>query len=335
MKARIGTVLAAAAVLLAACQSSGGTPTQTSTESNQGKTIALSLPFASAPFYWAAANGLKDEGERLGFKVIVNNADNSVEAQVSELNNYKTQHVAAVSLISIDADALDPAINNLMAAQIPVFAIDRDVHTTTAGFLVTDNVAGGKALGDYVKTKMGGKPIYALALHGGLNVIPFVERLNGFLSSFAGDQNFHLVGTPNAEVDPAKALAITKAYMQSHPEINVIFSVTDIMDAGAVAALKEMGKSYPIGDPNHIMIVSVDGNGETLNQVRQGTVDACFSQYPYLIGVWTARVMNDYVHGRGATIPRQLYFGGDLVTKDSVASFKSLWGDHQYPQIAG
>src|SRR5579872_5477003 len=74
------------------------------------KTIALTIPFASAPFYWAAANGFKDEGEKLGYKVIVNNADNSIERQVAHIDNYRVTNVAGAAAIAADADALKPAI---------------------------------------------------------------------------------------------------------------------------------------------------------------------------------------------------------------------------------
>ena len=108
------------------------------------KSIALSIPFASAPFYWAAANGFKDEGERLGYKVIVNNADNSVERQVAHIDNYRVTNVAGAAAIAADADALKPAITQYMAGGHPFFAIDRDIHADVTGLLVTDNVVAGE-----------------------------------------------------------------------------------------------------------------------------------------------------------------------------------------------
>jgi len=296
------------------------------------KTIALSIPFASAPFYWAAANGFKDEGEKLGYKVIINNADSSVEKQVSTIDNYRVTNVAGAAAIAADADALSPAIKNYMAAGHPFFAIDRDIHADVTGLLVTDNVVAGKTLGQYVKQKMGDKPIKALVLYGPVSVVPFIDRLNGFLSAFQDDKNFTLVGTPDAGVDSAKALSITKTYLQSNPDINVIYSVTDLTNAGAIAAVKEMKRLVPTSDPKHIWIMGVDGNGETLKQIREGTTDASFSQYPYMQGVWTARAIDYALKGQGDTIPKGLYFGGDLVTPDNIAAYKNLWGDINFSQ---
>ncbi len=317
--------LAAIAAPLVALATAFSPPLATAQEAQ--KTIALTLPFASAPFYWAAANGFKDEGERLGYKVIINNADNSVERQVAHIDNYRVTNVAGAAAIAADADALKPAITQYMAAGHPFFAIDRDIHADVTSLLVTDNVVAGKTLGLYVKEKLAGKPIKALVLYGPVSVVPFIDRLSGFLSAFANDSNFTLVGTPDVNVDAGKALSTVKTYMQSHPDINVIYSVTDLTNSGAIAALKEMNLLVPANDPKHIYIMGVDGNSETLSQVRDGTTDASFSQYPYIQGEWTARAIDYVLKGQGDSIPKGLYFGGDLVTPDNIAKFKHLWGD--------
>ena len=296
------------------------------------KSIALTIPFANAPFYWAAANGFKDEGERLGYKVIINNADNSIERQVAHIDNYRITQVAGAAAIAADADALKPAITQYMADGRPFFAIDRDIRADVTGLLVTDNVVAGKTLGLYVKEKLAGKKVNALVLYGPVSVVPFVDRLGGFISAFADDPNFTLVGTPDVEVDAGKALATVKTYLQSNPEINVIYSVTDLTNAGAIAALKEMNLFVPGTDPKHIYVIGVDGNAETLKQIRDSATDASFSQYPYLQGVWTARSIDYFLNGQGKSIPKGLFFGGDLVTPENVANYPNLWGDVAFSQ---
>ena len=295
-------------------------------------TIALTIPFAAAPFYWAAAHGFKDEGERLGYHVVINNAENSIERQVGHIDNYRVTNVVGAAAIALDADALVPAIEAYMADGRPFFAIDRDIRGPVSGLLVTDNVVAGKALGQYVREQIGDAPINALVLYGPVSVVPFVDRLNGFLSAFQDDDSFTLVGTPDAEVDPSTALSIVTTYLQSNPEINVIYSVTDLTNSGAIAAVQEAGRFVPQDDPNHIWIIGVDGNGETLEQIREGTTDASFSQYPYMQGVWTVRAIDYALNGLGDTIPSGLFFGGDVVTPANIADFPNLWGDIEFSQ---
>jgi hypothetical protein len=43
----------------------------------------------------------------------------------------------------------------------------------------------------YIKEKLAGRKIKALVLYGPVSVVPFIDRLSGFLSVFAADPNFH------------------------------------------------------------------------------------------------------------------------------------------------
>jgi ABC-type sugar transport system substrate-binding protein len=319
-------------VLVIAFVATNSPVSQTQLLAQDRPTIALTIPFAGAPFYWAAAHGFKNEGERLGYNVIINNAENSIERQVAHIDNYRVTNVVGAAAIALDADALVPAIEAYMADGRPFFAIDRDIRGPVTGLLVTDNVVAGKALGQYVKERIGDAPINALVLYGPVSVVPFVDRLNGFLSAFQDAGNFTLVGTPDAEVDPNTALSIVTTYLQSNPEINVIFSVTDLTNSGAIAAVQEAGRFVPQDDPNHIWIVGVDGNGETLQQIREGTTDASFSQYPYMQGVWTVRAIDYALNGLSDSIPSGLFFGGDVVTPANIADFSNLWGDIDFSQ---
>ncbi len=295
-------------------------------------TIALTIPFAGAPFYWAAAHGFKDEGERLGYNIIINNAENSIERQVAHIDNYRVTNVVGAAAIALDADALVPAIEAYMEDGRPFFAIDRDIRGPVTGLLVTDNVVAGKRLGQYVREQIGDAPINALVLYGPVSVVPFVDRLNGFLSAFQDADNFTLVGTPDAGVDPSRALSIVTTFLQSNPEINVIYSVTDLTNSGAIAAVEQANRMVPDTDPNHIWIIGVDGNGETLEQVREGTTDASYSQYPYLQGVWTVRSIDYVIQGLGDSVPSGLFFGGDVVTPYNIDTFPNLWGDIEFGQ---
>src|SRR3972149_1367314 len=65
-------------------------------------TIGFSLPFATAPFYWAAANGLKEKMGRMGYRVVVTNAANDPNRQFQQLENFRTQKVQGVAIIAYD-----------------------------------------------------------------------------------------------------------------------------------------------------------------------------------------------------------------------------------------
>jgi ribose transport system substrate-binding protein len=51
-----------------------------------------------------------------------------------------------------------------------------------------------------------------------------------------------------------------------------------VMLAGVLHVLKGAGKFTTVGEPHHIMLVSIDGTPLALRSIRDGTLDAAISQ---------------------------------------------------------
>jgi ribose transport system substrate-binding protein len=344
MAFRFVSVVVVASLLFFAC--SGGQSTSPKTGSTatvetkvKPGTIGFSLPFATAPFYWAAANGLKDQMESMGYKVIVTNAANDPSQQLQQLTNFGTQKVQAVALIAYDFASVSPAVDKLRADGIAVFAIDRDVSTPTDSFLITDNRKAGAALADFVIKQLNGAKAYIIKDYFAVNVVPLVDRVDGFMEEMAKSYKGKYtvvgeIGGAGGGGDPFEAhIPLFKDVLLKHKETNVFILGTDLLAKPAAAALKELNMFKPAGQAGAPIIVGVDGNPETLDAIRNGDVTACFSQYPYLQGVWAGIMADKWIHGRSDLIPSTLYFGGDVVTYSNIQNYKHLWGDKKWKQI--
>jgi len=302
-------------------------------------TIGFSLPFATAPFYWAAANGLKDTMEGMGYKVIVTNAANDPAQQLQQLMNFDTQKVQAVALIAYDYASVSPAVEKLRADGIPVFCIDRDINTPTDSFLITDNRKAGAALADFVIRELKGAPAHIIKDYFAVNVVPLVDRVDGFMDEMALKYKGKYdvvgeIGGAGGGGDPFEAhIPLFKDILLKHRDANVFILGTDLLAKPAAAALKELNLFKQPGTPGAPIVVGVDGNPETLDAIRNGDVAACFSQYPYLQGVWTGIMADKWINGRSDLIPTTLYFGGDVVTYKNIGDFKHLWGDRKWKQL--
>lgn len=99
-------------------------------------------------------------------------------------------------------------------------------------------------------------------------------------------------------------MSVVKNYLESNPDIDVIFLDTDALLKGAYAAITEAGFTGKVGEENHIGLYSVDGEGFVLDMIREGTCDGVYSQYPITLGA-------------------------DTVTCENIESFgtETLWGD--------
>jgi ribose transport system substrate-binding protein len=294
------------------------------------QTVVFSIPGSFAPFYLAAWNGFKDDALKYGYYPVLASCDNQVERQISQIENYITKKVAAIGIISVDTDALGPVVAKAKKAGIPVFAVDRKISGPVTTTIATDNFAAGKQLGDLFVKQLNGKPAKLLIILGLVSNSPTMERRNGFVAAIEKAGNIKIVGEPTTEFDNEKAMANTKNYLQSNPDINCIFSISDVLVPGIMTAVKETGHYKKIGEPGHIAIYSIDGNGEVLNMTKEGYVDAQFSQYPYEIGQYTASAIKATLSGK--KVPETKSFTGDIVTPKNIATFKSLWGYTNYDE---
>ena len=63
--------------------------------------------------------------------------------------------------------------------------------------------------------------------------------------------------------------------LQKNPNINVVYTINEPSAAGAGTALENAGKSK-----SGVTIVSVDGGGAGVRNVKAGVIDATSQQYP-------------------------------------------------------
>jgi ribose transport system substrate-binding protein len=302
-------------------------------------TIGFSLPFATAPFYWACANGLKDEMEKMGYKVVITVAANDPNLQFQQLENFRVEKVQGAAIIAYDFPSVSPAIDKIRKTGIPFFAIDRDVSADVDCFLITDNRKAGSALAKFVIQELKGEKAYIVKDYFAVEVVPLVERVDGFMEEMEKSYKdkyevIQTIGGAGGGGDPFEAhIPLFKDAILRNRNANVFILGTDLLAKPAVTALKELNMFVPAGQKGHRIVIGVDGNPETLDAIRKKEVTGCFSQYPYLQGVWAGIMMDKWIQGRKDIIPKALYFGGDVVNYKNVQEFKNLWGDIKWKQI--
>jgi ABC-type sugar transport system substrate-binding protein len=277
--------------------------------------------------------------EKMGYKVVMTVAANDPNLQFQQLENFRVERVQGAAIIAYDFASVSPAIDKIRKAGIPFFAIDRDVSADVDSFLITDNRKAGAELAKYVIKELRGEKAYIIKDYFAVEVVPLVDRVDGFMeemeNSYKGKYEVvQTIGGAGGGGDPFEAhIPLFKDALLRNRKVNVFILGTDLLAKPAVAALKELNMFKPAGQKGHRIIVGVDGNPETLDAIRKKEVTACFSQYPYLQGVWAGIMMDKWIQGRKEIVPRALYFGGDVVTYKNVQEFENLWGDIKWKQI--
>lgn len=290
------------------------------------KTVAYSIPSMFTTFFAACWTGVQQQCEELGWEAILLDPNGDIELQISQLQNQVTKGVDAIVISPIDAEAVGTAITSCTNAGVPVFCIDRRGSGNVVATLETDNVQVGVDMGNAILTDYAGKDIKVLIIQGVLSDTPTLDRTAGVKSVLDGAKNVTIVGEPSAgEYSNEAAMSTTKNYLESNPDIDVIFTCTDALVPGILGALKEAGKTALVGEEGHIGVYSVDGAGETLDYIASGEVDATFSQYPITLGTDVVKTIKSYLAGE--PIEEKIFYSGDVVSKKNIEELKdTLWG---------
>jgi len=348
MKRLVAILLTVAlCISLGACQSSASATTEKATAATtvstqapatdtdtttpattkaEAKVVAYSLPSNFTTFFAACWKGFAEQAKAEGWTPILLDPNGDINLQISQLKNQVTTGVDAICISPIDSEAIGPALTECSNAGVPVFCIDRRGSGAVVATLETDNVQVGVDMGEKIIADAAGKDIQVLIVQGVLSDTPTVDRTEGVKSVLEKNANVTIIGDPSAGAySNEAAMSTTKNYLESNPDLDVIFSCTDALVPGILAALKEAGKTALVGEDGHIGVYSVDGAGETLDYIKAGSVDATFSQYPITLGIDVIKTMKQYFDGQ--KVEEKIYYGGDVVSITNIDELKdTLWG---------
>lgn len=327
MKKRVLSVLLCLTMCasLAACSGKSQEGETDKKDEKKEVKVAFSIPEMFSTFWEACWYGFEKQAKEYGWEATLLDPQGDLELQISQLQSQVTKGVDAIGVAPIENEAIGPALTTVNEAGVPVFCVDRRGEGEVVSTLETDNVKAGEAMAEQIVNDYG-EELDVLIIQGVLSDTPTLDRTKGVKNVLEKYPNITIVGEPSAgEYSNEAALATTKNYMETNQDLDVIFTCTDALVPGIVAALNEAGKTGKAGEENHVGIYSVDGAGEVLKLIEDGTVDGTFSQYPIQFGIDTVKSMKAYMDGE--ELEEKVYYDGDVVTQENIEELREgLWG---------
>lgn len=325
---KIFVLVLAFSLLLSGCGGGG--------EQGEGKIkIGVCLSSFHAGFMTALNQAVLDQGEELGITVNVSNANGDASTQADNMQNYITQGVNAIVINPIDGNSIIPSIQMANAQGIPVFIVD----TNAAGGEImnkngTDNLKAGRTAAENIAQvlfeKYGEHKGKVVNLAGKISQASGYDRDQGFMEEIGKYPDIEIVFRQDCEFDQEKSMNAMMNALQANDEIDAVFAANDNTALGAVKAIEQAGRSYPIGDEKRIYVIGIDGNPEGLKAVRDGRIDATISQNPITMGKTTIKMAYEYlVNGttpEAITESPQILITKDNMETDAVKNF-GLWAD--------
>jgi ribose transport system substrate-binding protein len=219
-------------------------------------------------------------------------SEDDYATQTSMMEDFITQGVKGIAVCGINLDALIPAIKKANEANIPVVMFNTiteldgvDVYAYS-GY---NQYNGGAKIADWVNEKTGGKAVVAII--EGLPSDYTTQRMGGFVDRCAeAYPEITVVASQPGDWVREKGMNAAMDMIQAHPEISVIYGLSDEMALGAVQACKQLNRE-------DIICVGLDGNPNAFESVKAGELTATLDCGPVAIGANAIKALADAIDG--------------------------------------
>ena len=289
-------------------------------------TIGWSQRGMTLAWWEAQVNAGVELAKELGVKdVIVLDAQNKPEKQLSDIEDLIARKVDFIIVDACDPTAIKSALDNAIAAGIPVVAVDSSINpdeVAIVSFITSDNYTIGYNTG-YALAQAWGKAAgaNAVVMSGAMGDVEGYQRRTGFIAGFS-EYQYEKFGSCDINVlaqryagdwDADRAMNQMQDIFTKYPgQVDILFSEGDAMAIGCLNAVELAGAKLPL-------IGSVDGQREALQLVKDNKITAIGVNSARLIGQTAIKVIQSYMAGEA--IPKKIMVDSPTIIKDNVDQY--------------
>lgn len=302
----VGLAMAVVVALsVAACgsddDSSGGGGSSGSGGSGKSSdfTMGISMPFLTADFEVVMQKQFLEQAKAAGIETLQpTNADSDSGKQIADVRNLISGGATGLLVVANDSKAIIPALDYADREDVKVVSADIGPDGGKVAMIVrADNLGMGEQACDEIAKRIGDKG-KVLSLQGALTSINGRERTEGFRDCVTKKHpNIQLIERPT-DWDPAKQVAAIQTVLTANPDLKGIFMQSDYALAASLNAMKKAGKGAKVGEPGHVVTVSVDATPQGLDLIRKKQLDAEISQPLDLYAKYGVQYLQEAIAGK-------------------------------------
>jgi ABC-type sugar transport system substrate-binding protein len=324
---KLAIASAAVPCLLAAALpgSAGATNLRGATSAGKNIVIGSVINDLTNPFLATMGQAEQAEAKKLGVTIHILSGNVSgtisISKQVSEVQQFISQHVSLILVTPSDPSAIVPVIKQANSAGIPVMAVNTEVGKGAKVItFVGDN--------DYQYGVLEGK-LAAQALHGKGNVAillgvlgdsPEVLRTEGIHNTLKNYPKIHIVTSLVDNWVNSTNIADVQDLLSKYPgnTLNAVVAEGPEMYAGAEYARAHGQKS--------MQFIAGDYSKQVRTAIGNGSVYGTVDQDPTIEGVLAVQYALDWLTGKRSLVKTPAdYIPLPLVTKANVAEYPAHW----------
>lgn len=263
-------------------------------------------------FVTLMAEGIKAEAAEQGADLVLLDANNDAQMQISQIENLIAQQVDVILVAAVDTDAIVPALDLCEEAGIPLVGVNMLINTDRPYYYAgPDDVQAGElemqALIDII-----GEEGNIVILDGPIGTSAQLQRAEGNKNVLAKYPNIKVLAEQPANWNREEALTLMENWMQAYEgEIDGVVAHNDEMALGAIQALEAKGLK------DEIPVTGVDAIKDGCQAIKDGRFEATVFQDAELEGRLGVQVAMQVLAG---TPPEEHlnYIEMKLITADNV-----------------
>ncbi len=285
------------------------------------ETVGVSMALFDDNFLTVLRNGMQDYAKTLkGVTLQVEDAQNDVAKQQSQIQNFIAAGVDAIIVNPVDTDATT-AMSKLAAdAKIPLIYVNREPVNVDSlpekqAFVASNEVESGTLETKEVCRLLGGKGT-AVIMMGELSNQAARMRTKDVhdVVATAECKGLKIVEEQTANWQRTQGADLMTNWLSSGLEFDAVISNNDEMAIGAIQALKAAGK-----DMKKVIVAGVDATQDALAAMQAGDLDVTVFQDAAGQGKGALDAALKLV--KGEKVEKKVYIPFQLVTPANVKDF--------------
>jgi inositol transport system substrate-binding protein len=285
------------------------------------ETVGVSMALFDDNFLTVLRNGMIDYAKTMpGVTLQVEDAQNDVAKQQSQIQNFIASGVTAIIVNPVDTDAT-AAMSKLAAdAKIPLVYVNRepvnvDTLPDNQAFVASNEQESGTLETKEICRILGGKG-NAVVIMGELSNQAARMRTKDVHDVIATDacKGIKILQEQTANWDRTKGSDLVTNWLSAGIDFDAVISNNDEMAIGAIQALKAAGK-----DMKKVVVGGVDATQDALASMQAGDLDVTVFQDA--AGQGKGSLDAALKLAKGEKVDKKVYIPFQLVTPDNVKDF--------------
>lgn len=264
-------------------------------------------------FITLMVEGMEEKAEELGCDLIMLDAQNDAQNQITQVENLIAQDVDIIVVAAVDSDAIVPAIDMCESADIPLVGVNMLINTDEPYHYVgPDDVLAGELEMQNAIDAIGGEGNVVI-LEGPIGQSAQIQRLEGnmnVLNKYEG--KVELLAQQTANWSREEALSLVENWIETFGgKIDAVVAQNDEMALGAIQALEAAGVK------EDVVVTAVDAIKDGCNAVKEGKLLGTVYQDASLEGQEAIQKAHDILEGK-VTEKKLDYIDMPWITTENV-----------------